>query len=396
VTVDQLLPVFYEADPPPPKDSNLLEVHTSDLQNFLRCRRKWNWQSRLRENLIAIGSAIGPLWFGSGIHFALEDYHGWRRWQDPREAFAAYYDAFKESELPVDHDTLLDLGFGMLDYYHRHWLPTHPDEYQTLWVNDLPQVEVDVHIPLNQLLWDYAEAAGRLTDVLKLLLTTVEIVYSLTFDRVVLDVYDRILGVDYKTARQIDTGKLANDFNVGAYHWGLTKFYQDQAEGMIWQQFLKDVPHPPKRLVNGTFSQNKQQNTTYMLYREALIKRFGKVPAQYIEFLNYLSNQQTYEGDKFIRRDIQRRNKAQSQSTETKILQITLDMFDAALPLYPNPTRDCSWDCPFKDPCLAMDDGSDFSYMLSTAYTQWKGYKDDWRERIEWPEESDATLHVVK
>jgi hypothetical protein len=375
-------------DPAPPKpESNLIEIHTSDINNFKRCRRKWNWQSRLRENLVAEGSAIGPLWFGSGYHFAMEDYHGYRRWEDPRYAFAAYYDAFRESELPTDHENLLNLGFGMLDYYTKHWLPLHQDEYQTLWVNGVPQVEVDVHIPLNELLYNFAPRSVR-EAWLSGLLSTKDVVFSLTFDKVVVDVHDRIFGVDYKTAKQIDTSKLSNDPQISNYHWGLAKFYQDQAEGMIWQQFLKDVPEPPKRLINGTFSKNKQQHTTYGIYREALIKKFGKVPGSYVEILDHFAQQQTYNGDNFIRRDTVRRNRAQWESTENQILQVVLDMLSPGLPMYPNPTRDCSWDCPFKEPCLAMDDGSDSSYLLRTAYVQWKGYKDDWRTRIEWPEDS--------
>lgn len=36
----------------------------------------------------------------------------------------------------------------------------------------------------------------------------------------------------------------------------------------------------------------------------------------------------------------------------------------------PNPTRDCTWDCPFKDVCLSgmMDDGSDYEGFLSEHY----------------------------
>lgn len=399
-TADQLLPIFYETSVPAErKNPNLIEIHTSDILNFKRCRRKWNWQSRLRENLIAIGTPASPLWFGSGIHFAMEDFHGWGKFKDeegkpdPRFAFAAYYDAFRESELPLDHEALLDLGFGMLDYYNRHWLPLHQEEYKTLWVNGLPQVEVDVHIPLNELLWNYATANLDSVHVgwLGRLLSQKEIVFALTFDRVVIDAHDRIFGVDYKTARQIDTAKLANDTQISNYHWALAKFYEDQAEGMVWQQHLKDVPHPPQKLVNGGYSQNKSQHTTHGIYRETLIKRFGKVPAQYFEFLEFLAQQQSVEGDRFIRRDIVRRNRAQWESTEKQILAVVLDMLDPTLPLYPSPTRDCSWDCPFKEACLSLDDGSDAEYLLRTAYTKWEGYKDDWRLRIEWPEDDPST-----
>lgn len=35
---------------------------------------------------------------------------------------------------------------------------------------------------------------------------------------------------------------------------------------------------------------------------------------------------------------------------------------------YPNPTRDCSWDCDFRTVCPMFDDGSDAEYVLASQY----------------------------
>ncbi len=35
---------------------------------------------------------------------------------------------------------------------------------------------------------------------------------------------------------------------------------------------------------------------------------------------------------------------------------------------YPNPTKDCSWDCEFLPICVQMDDGSDYEYTIETIY----------------------------
>ena len=37
---------------------------------------------------------------------------------------------------------------------------------------------------------------------------------------------------------------------------------------------------------------------------------------------------------------------------------------------YPNPTRDCSWDCSFKDVCPMMDNGGDWQFMLEDGFRQ--------------------------
>lgn len=41
---------------------------------------------------------------------------------------------------------------------------------------------------------------------------------------------------------------------------------------------------------------------------------------------------------------------------------------DHHLTAYPNPTKDCTWDCPFLAVCPMMDDGSDWEGFLSQEY----------------------------
>src|SRR4051794_36034808 len=98
------------------------EVHNSDIQNFLRCRRKWNWQSLLRQGLESIDAQHGALWFGSGFHFAMEDFHGQHIFETPMDALTAYVNATNRSDLPDDYEQLFSTGLGMMEYYYRHWL----------------------------------------------------------------------------------------------------------------------------------------------------------------------------------------------------------------------------------------------------------------------------------
>src|SRR3954468_7715100 len=67
-------------------------IRTSDRIGFKRCRRRWGWNSHLRGNL-GPKEAQNPLWFGTGMHFALEDYHGFNVYGSPTEAFKAYCSA---------------------------------------------------------------------------------------------------------------------------------------------------------------------------------------------------------------------------------------------------------------------------------------------------------------
>lgn len=388
-----------------------LEIHTSDRQLYRRCRRKWDWGSRIRRNLrLADGQENPALWLGSGVHFGLEDYHGYNRFGDPRDALYAYHKAWKKSELPADDDVWLELGIGMLEHYVERWLPQHGHVGQTLWIDGEPQVEVTVQVPLGIWIWlpfegDTDKTSWQLQGTLHYGEEPpghqepewTEVVYDMTFDRVLLDSHDRIIVEDYKTAKaEFDTARLELDSQVGSYLWGGALLYGRAIEGACWTQFIKAVPQPLRWLESKKrFSTDKSQKTTVSLARAQLIEHYGKgqVPDLYSDFLNELASLETPDGDRFIKRSVIYRNEHNAQAEEAKLYAEVGEMLRAflpaghedELPLYNNPTRDCSWDCTYRAPCIALDDGSDADSMLAEDYIEWEGIKDDWRDRLVWP-----------
>jgi RecB family exonuclease len=323
--------------------------------------------------LVPKGDQPTPLWFGSGFHFALEDFHGYRTFADPKEALAAYAKAHRSSELPQDSEETLELGYAMLDHY-INWLKTR-DTFRTLWlpVEDpetgetrrVPQVEVNFAIPLGEIGGQHYHYGG-------------------TFDRIVVDEDGRYWILDYKTAARFDTSKLEMDPQVSAYCWAAERLYPGlHFEGMVYQQHLKAAPAPPRKLVNGDFSVDKRQNTTYRLFRKALIEAgFKRATGKYLEYLNFLATQESVDGDKFIRRDLVRRNDAQKRAAHEQIVAELREMALRDLPLYPNPTKDCVWDCQFRAPCIALDDGSDWEYLIEENY-ETRVERGSWRQRMQ-------------
>lgn len=363
------------------KMSKTLVVHTSDRILFKRCRRKWDFASSLRQHLEPDPPTDVPaLWLGTGIHFALEDYHGYNRFGDPVEALVAYREAFREDELPEGADELIALGIGMLENY-REWLAQR-NEFETLWLEGVPQVEVQFQLELT-VLSEYAT---------KLYGEPVTVLYQGAFDRVVVDAFGRLWVVDYKTVKNIDTNKLATDPQISAYAWAAEQWYQRPVEGVVYLQMVKDVPQPPEVLLNGSLSVNKNQKTTHALYRRALLERYpdGRFPPKYIDFLNYLAEQETPEGNRFIRWDFVRRNTAAKLSTYNHILNEGREMIDPNISIYPNPTRDCAWDCPFRTVCVAMDEGSDWRYLVENDFRKKEEGTAEWRNRIKWPEPNSS------
>lgn len=354
------------------KDERVAIIRTSDRMAFRRCRRRWGWQSHLRGNRTSIESA-SPLWFGSGFHYACEDYHGPRRWPTAREAFRQYVRAtFKLAKtagnpflLPPDVLELTQLGYGMLDYYTDHWLAGR-DPLKTFVWKGQPQVEVHALIPVPITVPNYDR-----------------VLYAVTLDRVVEDEYGNLYIVDYKTAKRIQTLFFQTDPQVTAYFWVGNQLYDRPITGFIYQQHRKDVPDDPRVLSTGKVSTAKTLKTTHALYRRTLINQYGdvlKAPGENIDFLNFLCAQEDDQKDRFIRRDRIYRNQHQCEAEGTKLLLELEEMLDPNLPLYPNPTRDCGPGmCAFHAACVSMDDGDDWEYELEVGFRQKDAVFDGWR-----------------
>jgi|GEM_PF-3396584 len=341
-------------------DETLPGIRQSDMGAYRKCRRYWDYTSALRQNLQPGGQAIIHFWFGTGMHFALEDFHGFNRFGDPRHAFAAYVEATPEAQRPPKWEEYAELAPSMLAYYLESWLPQR-SEYDTLWVAGKPQLEVSWKLPL----------AGLDHPV------------SGTFDRLVTDPYGRLWIMDWKMMATIETAKLDNDFQVTTYLWAAEQLY-GKVEGLIYVQFKKVVPRGPEWLEkSGRFSMATSAPVSYGSFVASLKHRFGTVPSEYQAHLNKLAMLEDGDGDLFIRRTLVRRNRNALTLHGQHVTAQAREMTYPHLAIYPNPTKDCGY-CPFRAPCLAADDGADEAYLLQENFVS-RNTADDWRDRIKWP-----------
>jgi len=350
-------------------------IRTSDRAAFRRCRRKWAWQSHLKGNLTGKGDANIYLWFGTGIHFALEDFHGQKKYAHPSLAWLDFYQATQTShELPPvpmaeEHKAL---GVGMLEYYADDWL--HSRDPLTTYVHNgriCTEVNFEIPLPVNP---KFLKRNGY-----------DRAVYAGTLDRVIIDEYGMLWIVEYKTAKRIETQHFQVDGQCTAYMWAGSHLFYKPVVGVIYQQHLKAVPEEPYLLKGGTLSVNQSQRTTASLYRQGLIDIHGsltKAPPSNLTFLESLQYQEKEDFDVFIRRDRVHRNLSSAQAEGVKIIAEAEEMLSSRTALYPNPTRDCSWDCSFVSPCISFDDGSDWESELEIGYQPQKGREDRWRMHL--------------
>lgn len=169
--------------------------------------------------------------------------------------------------------------------------------------------------------------------------------------------------------------------------WAGTVLYPGQSiSGFVYQQHKKDYPGEPEFLKSSkSFSTSKSQSTTHRMYKNALVNLYGDIkaaPEKNVSFLNWLAQQEDSNMDAMIRRDWEFRNDHQIEAEGAKILMEAEDMINRDLPLYPNPTRDCAWDCDFKMACVMMDDGSDWEYEIKTGTISRSDEDDNWRKFI--------------
>ena len=347
-------------------------IRTSDRHLFKRCRRKWHWHSGLRQRL-RLKDSPSYFWIGTGGHFALEDYHGHNYYGHPVEAFNAYVTACRNVQskygygLPADWKDQVELGQGILDYY-LIWLQGR-DPLQTVWIDGEPQVEIKCEIPL-----PVTPPPG-----------CDEVVYQFTLDRLV-ELDGEFWIEDYKFYKSFSTSDLAYDQQMSAYIWAAQAIFDRPIAGAILHEFRKDTPNEPRVLAGGKLSSAKQgQKTTHRLYREKLLEMYGEVenaPHANIECLNDLAARESADRDDFIKRTKTRRTPAQQQAEGTKILMEVADMCNPDLPLYPNPTRDCSWDCDLRDICLMIDRDDDWEPLLNELTVPETEEFDQWRHHL--------------
>ena len=374
-------------------------ISTSDRNAFRTCRRKWNWSSHLRFGYRPHEQAK-PLWFGSGWHHWLEDFHGSKLYASAGDpAGIAALDDYAQAtrrhhgvdNLPETFADDVVLMKEMASHYVDGWLAKRGrDPLKTFFVGDEPQVEVpfEFEIPLPK-------------DVLSRTSKYKRAVYKGVIDRVVVDSDGYLWLVDYKSvAAFTNSDHLELDSQIGTYLWAAHYIYRRPVLGFIYMQFKKKAPSAPKVLASGELSADKGQATTHALYRAAAVEKYGTEsrswPAKIVETVNYLAGQEMEEEDNFIRRTRVTRAPATMEMEAMKILAEVGEMLNPSLPIYPSPSFMCPNTCSFLNVCLEMDRGEDYHGSLEADfYQQQYGERNDWRKYLKIGRKDDKPIVQV-
>ena len=403
-----------------PSKWDIIPVHASDVSAYKRCRRYWDWSSPTRTNLrrrVDIHGVKLELWFGNGIHYALEMMYDPMLQRDPVEAFIQWWE-YQWNGGVVTADWL-DRTY---DIHPRLLSDTDGDEYDYKTPQYkikglkhlLPNIEVvqdefDAHRELGIGMLNYYKEWAKIND--DFVCVAAESVFSIPLGFTAVDrredspnygkkldvhargkrdaviyypEWDRYGINDYKSAIRIDEDyftKLEKDEQVTQYLWATMK-ETELDSSLPWSGELvdrceytalrKNYPQPPTPTYKDSrLSLAKDAPTTAAHFEAALLSNpvwaewfRGSEDAQ--KYFQYLLE----SGDeKFIIRKPVYRNKYEIKAFDRHLKMIAKEMLNPKTNIYPSPSG--SWlctGCAFRAPCIAADDGSDWQGMLNDAY----------------------------
>jgi len=314
-------------------------VRVTERAAFKRCRRRWKYQSLME--LVPIAEPRGALWLGTGVHYGLEQYYRdgadpWlaaQEWLDMKLPELHLEDMWPEERVKFNEttDLMASILTGYVPFAQEH------DDFEVVGVEE----NLEVHVPGTRV------KLGGKVDVLTRRGPKAQ-----------------LWPMDHKTAAQyVDISVLEMDDQMTAYLWLVWQVYGELPGGALYNELRKKVPAQPEVLVRGGLSKKKNVDTTYEIYLQA-IKNNHLNPEDYADILEFLRN----KPDGFYRREAVARTKYELEHFAENLVPEAKAMNSKNTPLYPSPTRDCSWDCQYRDLCLCETTGGDLDSLIESLY----------------------------
>jgi len=404
-----------------PSKWDVVPIHNSDRASFKRCRRYFDWTSPARNNLSLRADTHGintDLWFGTGIHYALENFYNpilrrdpvesWRTWfniqwrgglvtedwldkvydLNPRAAtdsrMMGYSDPLwvvrgLEDIIPdpdaEEYDNLRELGERMMAAY-RGYATLH-DGFEVL------VTEHDFSVPV----WDYENncilKAVDLREQSPNYGKKLEVHSRGRMDGIWQKPSGKLGVIDHKTSSRIDEDffeKLETDEQVTSYMHAAeveAKYYNlpyagEAMEECIYNVLRKVYPKEPTMVRGGLFSVNRnEESPTYEMLMAFIEENGIDVESLDEKHKNYIAYVRDVGDDQFFIRKLVRRNRHQLANAGYRLYLEAMDMLDPGLRIYPNLRNDYQClRCAFRAPCLAREDGGDWEQLIQDNYTR--------------------------
>lgn len=364
------------------------EIHVTDVNAFLRCRRMWNWQSQLRRGLQP-SEIPAALFLGQGVHVALDVYYkamirdhpvrpqmsyllqAFNDWADERaEKIEQRTGALWESEKEMIEEQR-QLGLGMLEHYYL-WAEEADKKWEFVSTEEL------FNVPLPSPEGQDRTLPGRL--VRRFFSRQKNLRYAGRFDGVIreLETGDLYLLEFKTTSRMYNMRYNYRGFQGKSYVWAARRVYGEEIKGIVYRALLKKVPSDPKPLKSGGYSRAKSQKTTFIWLKdkfEQIAQARGVDPkvvyGENEELLRYFHSQE----NEFFEEKTIHPPEERIEHTMRALYHLGQEMVTPDTPTFPQPGFHCNW-CSFSDPCSMKDNGLDYEAVLDAEYAPrgfWEG-----------------------
>lgn len=170
--------------------------------------------------------------------------------------------------------------------------------------------------------------------------------------------------MEHKTATQLKTEHTLRDKQISVYVLAARQL-GIPVEGVVYNTLKKAVPQKPKVLKSGKLSKSLNNNITYDSYMQA-IHELEQPPELYEDVLSQLKDLE----NPFFQREFVTRTPESAEAALRDIEQTErIKQGIVQAEYFPrNDTKDCAWDCPFSDLCLAELEGADTRPLLADKY----------------------------
>lgn len=352
-------------------------IRTSERRAFKRCVAQWDW--RYRKGLVLKYSKPDALWFGTGIHLALQHRYslpGLERGHNVLGVWRDYAADVQGNAWLENGDgeatwvSMAELGEIMLGGY----LDTYGRDERWYVISAEQTFEREIQRP---------NKPGLLA------------IYNGTFDLVARDQEsdDSLWLWDHKTAKTIETGHLTIDDQAGSYWAVAAEVLQAQGligskeklDGILYNFLRKAKPDERPKNAAGQAT-NKPIKADYLAEFRARgiaahdrmsLDRMAELALTYgFPVLGQVSKFQPTAN--FLREPVYRTQA--ERRTQIKKIADEACVMDAVrrrlLPITKNPTKDCRWDCPFFNMCELQEAGDDWREFRDAMYIKQDPYAD--------------------
>lgn len=363
-----------------------LEIRTSERRTFKRCPQKWEWAYKQG---LKPHRESNPLWFGQAVHLALADWYkpGKERGVHPSTTFSNVLEEGKVERFDTgnfddmaEYAAALQMGVDMLNRY----VDFYGDENE--WECIQPEMSFQVWFPhpKKKELKRWLRYLGTIDGVFRYVGETKGEMR-----------HGSIWLFEHKTAAGIQVNHLPLDDQAGSY-WALAGMILrkrgilkagETIDGIVYN-FLRKATNDPRPQNSEGMYCNKPSKQNYLdQLTEAGIEVSAKMKVEELATVAYKNKVEVFgevsktQPPPYLERIPVFRSSGARKTMLSRIVAEGLHIEDArkakpTLPIFKNPTKDCSWDCEFFRMCQLHENQADWEDYRDITFRTWDPYKD--------------------